>query len=146
MKTQSAAPAGRNNGRFTAGNPGRPKGARNKATIAAQSLLEGEAEALTRKAVDMALAGDIDALKLCLARIAPPRREAPVTFDLPELVSSEAAADAARAVLEAVATGELAPSEAATVLTIVDGWAEAQRQVERRQEAGKLFGNWPMPE
>jgi hypothetical protein len=41
------------NGRNTAGkfNSGRPKGARNKKTHAIESLLEGQAEALTQKAI-----------------------------------------------------------------------------------------------
>jgi hypothetical protein len=52
------------------GNPlGRPKGVRNRATVAAEALLEGEAEALTRKAIELALAGDPTALRLCLERI-----------------------------------------------------------------------------
>ena len=39
---------GRNTaGKFTSGNTGRPKGARNKKTLAIQSLLEGQATALT---------------------------------------------------------------------------------------------------
>ncbi len=47
------------------GNPsGRPKGARNKTTIAVEALLEGEAEALTRKAIERALAGDSVALRI----------------------------------------------------------------------------------
>src|SRR5436190_6453795 len=37
---------------------GRQPGSRNKATEMAELLLEGEAEALTRKAVELALAGD----------------------------------------------------------------------------------------
>ena len=54
----------------TQGNPaGKPKGVRNRATLAAEALLDGEAEALTRKAVEMALAGDVMALKLCLERL-----------------------------------------------------------------------------
>jgi uncharacterized protein DUF5681 len=41
------------------GNPaGRRLGSRNKATLAAQQLLAGEAEALTCKAVEAAFAGD----------------------------------------------------------------------------------------
>jgi hypothetical protein len=41
------------------GNPlGRRVGCRNKTTIAAAALLAGEAEALTRKAVELALVGD----------------------------------------------------------------------------------------
>jgi hypothetical protein len=51
---------------FPKGNPGRPKGARHKATVAAEALLDGQAEALTQKAVDAALEGDTTALRLCL--------------------------------------------------------------------------------
>jgi hypothetical protein len=51
----------RANGQFAhgaSGNPGgRPPGARNKAALAAEALLAGEAEALTRKAVELALSG-----------------------------------------------------------------------------------------
>ena len=60
---------------FATGNPGRPKGARHRVTVAAEALLDGEAEALTRKAIELALAGDTIALRLCLDRIIPPRRE-----------------------------------------------------------------------
>ena len=62
-------------GTFTKGNPGKPRGARHKATQAALALIDGEGEALTRKAIDMALAGDTVALRLCLERLAPPRKE-----------------------------------------------------------------------
>jgi len=57
------------------GNPaGRRVGCRNKTTIAAASLLAGEAEALTRKAVELALGGDASALRLCLEHLgATPR-------------------------------------------------------------------------
>src|SRR5689334_20124190 len=36
---------------------GRPVGARHKATVAAETLLDGEAEGLTRKVLEMALSG-----------------------------------------------------------------------------------------
>jgi ribulose 1,5-bisphosphate carboxylase large subunit-like protein len=50
---------GRPFGRGQSGNPeGRPPGARNRKTLAAAMLLDGEVEALTRKAVELALAGD----------------------------------------------------------------------------------------
>ena len=62
---------------------GRAPGSRNKATEAAELLLDGEAEALTRKAVELALEGDASALRLCLERIVPPRRERPVKLGLP---------------------------------------------------------------
>ena len=58
-----AEPSG-NRGRFQPGNPGRPKGARHKTTLAIETLLEGEAETLTRKAIEMAKGGDITALAI----------------------------------------------------------------------------------
>ena len=59
---------------------GRPAGARNKKTLAAAVLLDGEAEALTRRAVELAFAGDPMALRLCIERILPPCRERTVKF------------------------------------------------------------------
>ncbi len=109
-------------GTFTTGNAGRPKGARNKATQAVLALLEGEAEALSRKAVEMALAGDGVALRLCLDRIAPPRKDSPVQFSMPRMATALDAAQAAGAVLEAVSLGELTPAEGAQVMALVDSF------------------------
>lgn len=112
---------GRNaDGTFGPGNPGKPKGTRHKATRAVLALLDGEAEALTRQAVTMALDGDGVALRLCLERIAPPRRDAPVQFELPPMQSARDAAQAAGAVLVAVAEGELTPTEGAHVMALVE--------------------------
>ena len=112
---------GRNaDGTFTAGNTGKPRGTRHKATQAVLALLEGEGEALTRKAIEMALAGDGVALRLCLDRIAPPRKDSPVTFPLPRMTTAQDAAQAAGAVLEAVSIGELTPTEGAQVMGLVD--------------------------
>jgi hypothetical protein len=91
------ANTGGNQGRFSkgrSGNPrGKPKGARHRTTLAAEALLDGEAEALTRNAVELASAGDIAALRLCLDRILPLRRERPVRFKLPRLLSATDAAE-----------------------------------------------------
>jgi len=112
---------GRNaNGTFGPGNPGRPRGARHKATLAAMALLDGEAEALTRQAVTLALGGDTTALRLCLERIAPPRKDSPVQFDLPRMETARDAAKAAGAVLDAVALGDLTPTEGAHIMGLVE--------------------------
>lgn len=112
---------GRNSdGTFAKGNPGKPKGARHRATQASLALLEGEAEALTRKAVETALAGDTTALRLCLERIAPIRKDAPVQFDLPPMQSAADAAKAAGAVLDAVSQGEVTPIEGAHVMGLIE--------------------------
>jgi len=115
--------SGRNtDGTFGPGNSGKPKGTRHKATQAALALLDGEAEALTRQAVTLALGGDTTALRLCLERIAPPRRDAPVTFDLPPMETARDAAKAAGAVLGAVADGDLTPTEGAHIMALVEGF------------------------
>jgi hypothetical protein len=65
------------------GNPaGKPKGTRNRATVAAEALLEGEAEMLTRKAIELGLSGDTTALRLCLERLMPPRKDRSISFSL----------------------------------------------------------------
>src|SRR5580704_11696466 len=62
-------PRGRPFAKGQSGNPaGRRRGCRNKATRAAEAYLDGEAETLARKAVELALAGNALALRLCLER------------------------------------------------------------------------------
>lgn len=107
-------------GTFAQGNPGKPKGSRHRATQAIEALLEGQREALTQAAIDKALEGDVTALRLCLDRIAPARKDAPVSFDLPDIETAADAANAARAILRAVASGEVTPIEAATVMAVVE--------------------------
>jgi hypothetical protein len=51
-------------------------------------LLDGEAAALTRKAVELALAGDQAVLRLCLDRTGAPRRERAVELALPPIRST----------------------------------------------------------
>ena len=119
----SGGKSGRNaDGTFTAGNAGKPRGTRHKATQAVLALLEGEAEALSRKAIEMALQGDSVALRLCLDRIAPPRKDNPVCFPLPHMAIAHDAAQAAGAVLEALSMGELTPTEGAQVMGLVDAF------------------------
>ena len=108
------------------GNPaGRPQGSRNKATLAMERLLSGEADRLTQKAVDLAMKGDTTALRLCLERLCPPRKDWPVTFDLPPMKVPADAVAAMSALLAAVAQGEVSPGEAQTIATVI----EAQRRV-----------------
>src|SRR5262245_31856623 len=71
------------------GNPnGRPKGARNRTTVAAEALIEGKAEELVNKAVELALAGDATLLRAFLNTVAPPRRDRTVEFELPKITTA----------------------------------------------------------
>jgi hypothetical protein len=50
---------------FVKGNPGRRLGSKNRETVIATSLLEGETEELLRKAVALAKGGNVPMLKFC---------------------------------------------------------------------------------
>ncbi|MEM9309673.1 MAG: DUF5681 domain-containing protein [Pseudomonadota bacterium] len=129
---------GRNpDGTFASGNPGRPKGSRHKTTEAAMLLLEGQTEALTQAAIDAALEGDTAAIRLCLERIAPARKDAPVAFDLPAIDSARDAARAASAVLSEVAGGTITPLEGAAVMGLVEQYRRTLEtsEFEKRIEA-----------
>ena len=105
------------------GNPsGRPKGALNKATLASQALLDGEAETLTRKVVELAKEGNPAALRLCLERLLPPRKDRPINFTLPKVEEVGDLPQALWAILEAVALGEITPGEGQTLAAIIDGY------------------------
>ena len=113
MPNSDATP--NHNGRWAkgkSGNPaGRPRGSRNQATLAMESLLDGAAEDLIKKAVELALGGDITALRLCLERILPVRRERPVQIDLPPTETVDQIATALDAVVRAIADGQVTPVE-----------------------------------
>ena len=104
-------------GTFRPGNPGRPPGARNKATLAALALLEGEAEALARKAVELALAGDTVALKLVLDRLLPKGRALRLDLPLRTLADLDQATEAIRG---ALAEGSITLDEVAALTGLVE--------------------------
>ncbi|WP_238320091.1 DUF5681 domain-containing protein [Sphingobium sp. YBL2] len=102
------------------GNPaGKPAGARHKITRAIEALLDKDHEALTRKAIEKALEGDMVALRLCLDRLAPPRKDAPVSIALPAVRSAADAVEASAAILASVAAGEITPDEAGRVMALL---------------------------
>ncbi len=126
------------------GNPeGRPRGARNKTTLAVEALLDGDAETITRKAIELAKAGDLTAIRLCLERLCPPRRDRPVMFDLPVLETAADALKASASIANAVAGGELTPAEAAELSKVVDSFTRAFEMHEfehRLRELEKRLG------
>jgi Family of unknown function (DUF5681) len=103
------------------GNPrGRPPGARNKATETAELLLDGEAAALTRKAVERALEGDGVALRLCLERIIPARRGRAVQLGVPPMRGTADLAGTMAAITTAAMQGVITPGEAGDLARVVE--------------------------
>ncbi len=138
------------------GNPkGRPLGSRHRATVLAESLLDGQTEELIQKTIELALGGDTTALRLCIEQIIAPRRDRPVDFKLPALNGAEDAMVAMGTIADGVATGDLAPAEAAELAKVVEVYRsvvetadierrlcalEEARRGEREEEHQELIG------
>jgi len=108
---------------FANGNSGRKAGSRNRTTLVAAALLEGEVEGLVRKAVELAKAGDVAMLKFLLGRILP--RERLVKLDLPSMDFADDAVEALGCIMRAVSEGTISPSEGAAVAPLIDSYARA---------------------
>jgi hypothetical protein len=125
--------------RGKSGNPdGRPKGARNKTTVAVEALLDGDAEAITRKAIELAKAGDGAAIRLCLDRIVPARKDRPVSFGMPKLETAADALKASTAIVEAVACGDLTPSEADELSRVIANFAKVAESADLAERIKRL--------
>lgn len=103
------------------GNPqGRPQGSRNKASLLAETLLESETEALVRKCVAMALAGESTAMRIVMERLLPVRKDRPISLGLKTLEKLEDASKALGTITKAVAQGEITPLEGQSMANIIE--------------------------
>ena len=108
------------------GNPaGRAKGTRTHYSLLAEKLMGGDIEDITRSVIDAAKGGDMIAARIVLDRITPVRRDRPVVFDLPAIGTTADLPKATNALLQAVASGELTPSEASDIGKAVDAHVRA---------------------
>jgi hypothetical protein len=108
------------------GNPaGRPRGARNRRTLALENIMEGESEEITRKVLEMAKKGHIAAIRLVIDRLAPIQKDRTVDFELPPLNTPADAVTASAAIAAAVAAGDLTPLEAAQLSKVVHAYVQA---------------------
>jgi hypothetical protein len=121
---------------FEKGNGGRRPGSKNRTTLVAEALLEGEGVDLMRKAIELAKAGDIQMLKFLLDRILP--KERPVHVDLPAMIQSADAIDALAVVVEAVGAGRIAPSEAAALASLVGAYARVMDVAELQERVENI--------
>lgn len=122
-------------GKFGPGNPGRPRGARHKSTLACEALLDGQTDQLTQKAIDMALAGDVQALRICMDRIAPPRKDRHVTFEMPAISGAADHPAVLSAIMVAVAAGDLTPVEGQSLAAML---AEHRKAIETADLEARL--------
>jgi len=102
------------------GNPaGRPRGARNKRTLLAETMLDREGADIIDRLIKLAKGGDIAAIRMCIDRICPRQREQPVSVELPAMTTAEDTIGAMAAIMQAIGDGDLAPQEAAALSKVV---------------------------
>jgi hypothetical protein len=104
----------------------------------AEAMLDGAGEELIRQAIGMALAGDAQALRLCIERIIPARKDRPVSIDMPKINSASDLIRAAASLTEAATSGEITPAEAAALSTLVANTAKAVETFEIVERLTKL--------
>jgi hypothetical protein len=114
---------------------GRPQGSRNKATIALQQMLDERGESITRKCSLMAMKGDPTAMRLCMERLIPPRKDQPVKFKLPLVRTAAEVAEAVSVVLQAVSRGQLTPAEGQMIAAILEG---RRRVIETEEHEARI--------
>lgn len=122
----------------TSGNPsGRPIGSRNQATLLAEQLLEGESEQLIRQAITMAKKGNTHALRLCLERVIPIRKERSIELELPPAKNALELAANLQCILAAVGEGKITPGEAQILTEVLRSQAHLfeAADMERRLQA-----------
>jgi hypothetical protein len=91
----------------------------------AQGLIDGQAGALVKKAIELALAGDGPVLRAILDRLCPAKRDAPILVTLPKIESAADLPAVTAAVLDAVGKGQLTPAEAQSVAGLVEAHRKA---------------------
>ena len=105
---------------FEPGNPGRPSGARNKATQAIEQLAEGQAETLGEKLIELALGGNVACLRMLLDRVCPIRKSRPINVAMPQIKRPRDLFAAIEAIWTAIGDGQLTADEAAALCVLVD--------------------------
>ncbi len=122
------------NGRFPPGfvaNPhGRIRGSRNRNTQNMIDLLEGQGEAISGKLIDLALAGDKTALRLCIERLIPRRKSLPLNLVLPPLNTPSDVANAITAVIDAASYGEIDTDQARAMAAVLDARRKSFETIE----------------
>ncbi len=105
---------------FKPGNAGRPPGSKNKITQMVEQLVEGQAEQLVRKVLELAQAGDVSCLRMILDRLYQLRKGQPVNVVMPPINSSQDVLPAIASIWTAIRDGRLTPDEANTLSIVID--------------------------
>ena len=124
------------------GNPrGRPTGARNKASLMLDKLMERGAQDIVETVIDRAKGGDMTAARLILERLVPPAKERPIAIELPPTSDAQDVADAQALVIATLGSGGLLPGEAATIMSMLEARRKGIETVELEARIKSLEEN-----
>jgi len=116
-------------GTFVAGNnanpAGRPKGSRHKISLLAEKLMSDDVEGVVKSVVSAAKNGDMTAARLILERVSPPRKDTPISIELPDINSIDDVSTAMALVVKSAANAEIGLSEADALTKLLQGYADA---------------------
>ena len=123
----------------SSGNPyGRPHASRNRSSQLVEALLDGKAEALAAKVIERALGGDTLALKLCLERLVPARRERHMVLELPPPATARDITAGFGRIVQALGAGDLTPTETDSLAALLDNARRAIETTELARRIGEL--------
>ncbi len=121
------------------GNPkGRPQGSRNRATLVLESIMDKEAEAITRKVIETAKEGDLVAARIILDRVVAPRKDRLVSLALPAIKKPEDVVQVMAKITNAVAEGSITPTEAQALSATIEGYRKVLETVELEKRIAEL--------
>jgi hypothetical protein len=130
---------------FVRGNGGRKPGSKNKKSLVAAALLEGEQEELVRKAVELAKRGDRQVLIFLLGRLLP--RDRLVALDLPPIVPGADVVEAFACIMRAVAEAAISPAEGAQLAAVMNSFCNAvAKKPPSRELTPSLADHLQLPE
>lgn len=123
------------------GNPnGKAKGTKNRATIAAEQLLQNNLDNICLRLIEEALTGNMLAIKLVLDRVLPSRRDRAIDIKLPKLQTIEDALKTMTTIIEAMGNGKITPSEGESMSRVIDAFLKVIQGYELEKRVRALEG------
>lgn len=125
---------------FGKGNPGRPRGVKDKRVIMAEAMSSDDFKKVVAAMLRKALKGDVPAGKLFFDRLWPVPKGRNVFLPFPDTGTAEGVAAAMSQVVQALGRGELDPAEAQQVEQVLEGQRRALETAELAQRVKRLEG------
>jgi hypothetical protein len=127
-------------GRFGTGNPGRPRGARNRVNAVAEAIIEDNLGEVAEKCVQLAKEGSVPCVLALLRLRIPALREGSVQepIELPALETPKDALAALRIIAEAVARADIDDDHARSLVAAIEGFRKTFEVVDHEERIRAL--------